>query len=354
MGEFTSTLESLEIIMKKFWKNKNVLVTGATGLVGSWLTRALIQREANVIVLVRDLEPQSELIRSGLINRTSIVQGSLEDGISVERAISEFEIDTVFHLGAQTLVGTALRNPVLTFESNIRGTYMLLDACRKHKQHIQRILIASSDKAYGSSDVLPYTEEMPLHGIHPYDVSKSCTDLLAMTYYHTYQLPIAVARCGNIFGGGDLNWSRLIPGTIRNLLNDVDPEIRSDGSFTRDYIFVDDVVEAYLLLARELHREDVRGEAFNFGPNRPYSVMEIASKLQVLMNKESLEFKILNKAVAEIRDQTLDSSKARSILSWEPQHSLETGLEETIKWYTNYLNQTNKQTMSALYEPSLL
>lgn len=335
--------------MKPFWQNKNVFVTGATGLVGSWLTKALVEKGAHVIVLLRDQDPQSELIRSGLINKTSVVQGSLEDGVTCERAISEYEIDTVFHLGAQTLVGTALRNPVLTFEANIRGTYLLLDACRKHKQHIKRVVIASSDKAYGSSLVLPYTEDMPLQGVHPYDVSKSCTDLLAMTYYHTYQLPIAVARCGNIYGGADLNWSRLIPGTIRSLLHGIAPEIRSDGSFTRDYIYVSDVVEAYLLLAQELHRDEIQGEGFNFGPNRPYSVIEIVNKLRELMNKQNLVPQILNQAKAEIRDQTLDSTKARRLLKWNSDYSLERGLEETIKWYMNYLQQS-----SVFYETSLL
>ncbi len=340
--------------MDDFWQSKNVLVTGATGLVGSWLTRALVDGGAHVVVLTRDLDPQSELIRSDVIKKTSVVQGCLEDGVSCERAICEYEIDTVFHLGAQTLVGTALRNPVLTFESNIRGTYLLLDACRKQKNFVQRIVIASSDKAYGFSDVLPYTEEMPLQGVHPYDVSKSCTDLLSLAYYHTYNLPLAVARCGNIFGGGDLNWSRLIPGTIKNLLAGRVPEIRSDGGFTRDYLYVADAVKAYLVLAKEVHREDVQGEGFNFGPNRPYSVTEIVHKLQSLMNKENLVPQILNRAVAEIRDQTLDSSKARKTLKWEPEYSLEDGLEETISWYTGYLHQLSNKSSKVAYETVLL
>lgn len=321
-----------------FWKDKRVFITGATGLVGSWLTKELVNAEAHVVILQRDNDPHSELIRSHIIKKVSVVQGCLEDGVSCERALAEYEIDTVFHLGAQTLVGTALRNPLLTFESNIRGTYMLIEACRRQRSMVQRIVIASSDKAYGESEILPYTEDMPLSGRHPYDVSKSCTDLLSICYSKTYSMPIAIARCGNIYGGGDLNWSRIIPGTIRSLLADQLPEIRSNGKLTRDYIFVNDVVNAYLSLAEHLQNESVRGEAFNFGPNRPYSALDIVCKLQVLMNKEHLVPHILDRAVSEIKDQTLDSSKAQKILGWNPEYSLEEGLIQTIDWYTRYLN----------------
>jgi CDP-glucose 4,6-dehydratase len=262
---------------------------------------------------------------------------------SIERAINENEIETVFHLGAQTIVGTALRNPLSTFEANIRGTYQLLEVCRRHQSLVKRIVVASSDKAYGTSPVLPYTEEMPLIGKHPYDVSKSCTDLLAMSYYHTYDLPIVIARCGNIYGGGDLNWSRIVPGTIRSFLGGISPEIRSDGTFSRDYIYVQDVVDAYLLLAQTVKREDVRGGAFNFGPGRPYTVLEIVQAIQILMNRTELKPTILGTAKAEIQHQSLSSKKAASVLGWKPQHSLEQGLVETIKWYENYLAMANQE-----------
>ena len=265
----------------------------------------------------------------------------MENFASVERAINEHEIDTVFHLGAQTIVGTALRSPLSTFESNIRGSYNLLEACRRHSSLVKRIVVASSDKAYGSSDVLPYTEEMPLCGKHPYDVSKSCTDLLAFSYYHTYGSPIAVARCGNIFGGGDLNWSRIIPGTIRSFHLNEAPVIRSDGTFTRDYVFVDDVIDAYLMLAQNVHRENVQGQAFNFGPNAPSSVLEIVKLLQKLMNRPNLNPKVLNTAKAEIHDQSLCSKKARETFGWEPRFGLEKGLIETIRWYENYFESSN-------------
>lgn len=326
-------------MMNNFWNNKRVLVTGATGLVGSWLVKALVENKANVIVLIRDHDPQSELIRSALIQKTTVVNGALENLSAIDRAINDQEIDTVFHLGAQTIVGTALRNPLATFEANIRGTYHLLECCRLHKSLVKRIVVASSDKAYGSSPHLPYTEDMPLRGEHPYDVSKSCTDLISLSYYHTYRLPIAIARCGNIYGGGDLNWSRIIPGTIKNLYQKHPPEIRSNGLFTRDYIYVKDVVDAYLQLAQNLDNEDIQGEGFNFGPNRPYNVLELVESLQILMNCQDLKPIILNQAKAEIKDQTLCSKKAERLLKWKTKYSLEEGLVETIDWYKSYLHK---------------
>lgn len=334
--------------MKNFWINKNVLVTGATGFLGYWLTKALVQEKANVVTLVRDFDPQSALLRSKLIDRTRVVQGALEDYAVLERAINEHEIDTVFHLGAQTIVGTALRNPLPTFESNIRGTYNLLEACRQHKTLVQRIVIASSDKAYGSSPILPYTEEMPLKGQHPYDVSKSCTDLIGYTYHHTYGLPVVIARCGNLYGGGDLNWSRLIPGTIKNFYSKIATVIRSDGTYTRDYLYVEDAVYAYLLLASSAHKENVCGQAFNFGPNAPYSVLEVVTALQRLMNCADLPPKILNEAKEEIRDQSLDSQKAKQLLGWQPLFNLEEGLQRTTQWYSNYFQESLAEELCPL------
>lgn len=297
----------------------------------------MIDRGASVAAFVRDADPQSEFYRSGIFRQTTIVQGSLEDLIAIERAISEHEVDTVFHLGAQTIVGTALRSPLSTFESNIRGTYNLLEICRRHSDLVHRIVIASSDKAYGSSDILPYTEEMPLEGRYPYDVSKSCADLLSISYFHTYHLPIAITRCGNIFGGGDLNWSRLIPGTIRSFILGQQPEVRSDGKYTRDYLFVDDVVQAYLLLGENLYRPEIKGQAFNFSPNRPHTVMEVINAIQKAMHREDLSPVILNQAKAEIQNQSLACEKAQRLLAWEPIYSLEDGLLQTIEWYRNHL-----------------
>jgi len=319
------------------WKDRNVFVTGAAGLLGSWLTEALIERGSNVTCLVRDWVPDSRLVSSGLRNRANLVFGELEDGALLTRALNEYEIDTVFHLGAQTIVGTAARSALSTFESNIRGTWNLLEACKTCSRLVKRIVIASSDKAYGAHDRLPYTEDMPLQGRFPYDVSKSCADLIAISYFHTYGLPVAVTRCGNLFGGGDLNYNRLIPGTIRSVLRGEAPIIRSDGTCVRDYFYVRDAVEAYLLLAERLPEEQFSGQAFNFGNEVPLSVLDIVRKIVSLMGQTPLQPVILNEASHEIPRQYLDCSKARRLLAWEPAFSIEQGLRETISWYQEHL-----------------
>lgn len=331
----------------EFWSQKKVLVTGATGLVGGWLVHSLLEKAAAVIAFVRDPNLQSLFFSIADWKKTSLIHGSLEEFSDIERAINKWEIDTVFHLGAQTIVGTALRNPLSTFESNIRGTYNLLEACRRHSNLVERIVIASSDKAYGSSEILPYLETMPLSGKHPYDVSKSCTDLISLSYYHTYSLPITIARCGNIYGGGDLNWSRLIPGTIRSFLLNETPIIRSDGTFTRDYIYVEDVVDAYLSLAENIHRPEIKGQPFNFGLDGPYTVLQVVELLQELMDCPDLPPKILNSSNAEIRDQSLNSKKAKDLLRWQPFYSLEDGFKKTISWYQSYFStQSNNLCLS--------
>jgi len=325
-----------------FWNKRRVLVTGATGIIGSWLVKDLLAQGAYVVALVRDADPQSELYRSGDIRRVTVVNGALEDFWTLERAINEHEVDTVFHLGAQTIVGTAHRFPLPTFEANIRGTYNLLEACRLHKDMVQRVVIASSDKAYGEQPNLPYTEDMPLNGRHPYEVSKSCADLIAQCYHHTYGLPVAIARCGNVYGGGDLNWSRIVPGTIRSFLRGERPVIRSDGTYVRDYIYVKDAARAYMRLAECLDDNRVRGEAFNFSAESPMSVLELVTVIQRLMGCEHIEPDILNCAEGEIRTQYLSAAKARTILGWQPGYSLEAGLQETIDWYRRFLAEESR------------
>ena len=329
------------------WGKRRVFVTGATGIVGSSLVKRLLQEGAYVVALVRDWDPQSELVRSGDVLQASVVNGRLEDYATLERAINEHEIDTVFHLGAQPIVTTALRNPLPTFESNVRGTYNLLDACRVHKTLVKSVVIASSDKAYGDAPSLPYTEDMPVNGRHPYDVSKSCTDLISMSYAHTYEMPVTVARCGNIYGGGDLNWSRIVPGTIRSLWSGERPIIRSNGRFTRDYIYVDDVVTAYLRLGERAQDADVRGEAFNFSPETRIQVLEITRMIQRLMGRPDLEPLVLDQARAEILDQYLDSNKARRVLGWTPEFGLEDGLRRTIAWYDKYFDRAVRPPANA-------
>jgi CDP-glucose 4,6-dehydratase len=319
------------------WQGRRTLVTGATGMVGAWLVKRLLEEGAEVVALVRDANPHSELIRSGDINRVNVVNGALEDYAALDRAINKHEVDTVFHLGAQTIVGTALRSPYQTFEANIRGTYNLLEACRLQSSLVKSIVIASSDKAYGDVEVLPYNEEMPMNGRHPYDVSKSCTDLLSATYAHTYGMPITIARCGNIYGGGDLNWSRIVPGTILSVVKNESLLIRSDGTFLRDYIYVLDVVEAYMLLASRANEDGVRGEGFNFSCEEPMNVLDISARVKELMGRPDLAPTILNQAKAEIRDQYLDSRKAHEVLNWAPRYSTEEGLRQTIRWYLEFL-----------------
>lgn len=320
------------------WSSEKVLVTGATGLVGSWLVRELLSRGASIVAFVMDFDPQSEFIRSGDYKRTAIVQGYLEDYATIERAINTHEVSTVFHLGAQAIVGVAQRNPLQTFEANIRGTYNVLEACRVHKTLVKKVVVASSDKAYGASAQLPYIEDQPLQGRQPYEVSKSCADLISQSYACSYQLPVAIARCGNIYGGGDLNWSRIVPGTIRSFLKGESPLIRSDGTFIRDYIYVVDVALAYLRLAEALEDKGIRGQAFNFSPERAISVLELVEIIQKLMDAHHLVPTIQNEASGEIHSQFLDASKAGKLLDWRPIYSIEEGLIETISWYRTYFN----------------
>jgi CDP-glucose 4,6-dehydratase len=318
------------------WGSARVLVTGATGMIGSWLVKALLERGVTVTALVLDADPQSELYRSGDVQRVTVVNGSLEDFAALERAVNVHEVDTVFHLGAQTIVGAAHRYPLATFESNIRGTYNLLEVCRLHRSLVRRLVIASSDKAYGEQERLPYTEETPLAGRHPYEVSKACCDLLAQSYHHTYELPVAIARCGNVYGGGDLNWSRIVPGTIRSLLRREAPVLRSDGTYLRDYIYVKDAAGAYLTLAEHLDDGKVQGQAFNFSAESPVRVLDLVRQIQRLMDCR-IEPRILNDARGEIRSQHLCAAKARETLRWSSRYSLEDGLKETIAWYQSFL-----------------
>jgi CDP-glucose 4,6-dehydratase len=320
----------------QFWRDRSVLVTGATGLVGSWLTSSLVDAGADVVCLVRDWVPQSELVRAGTLDRVKVVRGDICDRDAMERAVGEYETGVVIHLAAQTIVGIANRNPISTFESNIQGTWNLLEACRR-TGGVRSIVVASSDKAYGDQEVLPYNEDTPLAGRHPYDVSKSCADLIAQTYAQTYGLPVAVTRCGNFYGGGDLNWNRIVPGTVRAALRGQRPVIRSDGHYIRDYFYVEDGAAAYLLLAEQLHeREELKGLAFNFSLETEVSVLELVNRVLLAMGSD-VEPLVLNHASNEIRRQSLDASRARRMLGWKPLFTLDEGIERTIAWYREFL-----------------
>lgn len=313
------------------WSTRSVLVTGATGMVGSALTATLVADGARVVALVPDVDPQSELYRSGVVQRISVVNGRLEDFDAVERAVAGNDVDTIFHLGAQTIVSTAHRSPRATFEANVQGTWNVLDVARLHPELVTSVVVASSDKAYGESEVLPYTESMRLQGTYPYEVSKSMTDLVTRSYALTYGVPAVIARCGNIYGPGDLNWSRIVPGTFRSILSGHRPQLRSDGTFLRDYLHVDDVVGAYLHLS-EVAVEH-RGQGFNFSDESPLSVMDIYRACCIAAGVPDLEPQILGTAVGEIKDQYLDASKARDQLGWSAGISLADGLSSTFAWY---------------------
>ena len=327
------------VINKNFWRHRSVLVTGCTGFLGSWLTRYLVERKARVVGLVRDWVPQSLFFIQGLEQAVRVVEGEVEDFPLLERTLNEYEVDTVFHLAAQTIVGIANANPLSTFEANVRGTWNLLEACRRVPQ-VKRIVVASSDKAYGEQSRLPYDEEARLEGTHPYDVSKSCADLIAAAYRRTYRSPVCVTRCGNFYGGGDLNFNRIVPGTIRSVLFNEDPIIRSDGNYVRDYIYVEDAALAYLLLAERMEDPGIHGGAFNFSLEKPLTALEMVRTLLRLMGKKRLKPRILNEASNEILKQYLSSSKARRRLGWKPRFGLEQGLRRTIAWYRNFLKNS--------------
>ncbi len=319
-----------------FWLDRSTFLTGATGLLGGWLVRRLLELGADVVCLMRDWVPQSELVRSRLIEQVKVVRGDVRDQTLLERVLGEYEIDTVFHLAAQTIVSIANRNPLSTFETNIQGTWALLEACGRSPT-VKQIVLASSDKAYGDHEELPYDEETPLQGRHPYDVSKSCADLIAQAYATTYGLPVAITRCGNFYGGGDLNWNRIVPGTIRSVLRGQRPIIRSDGNYVRDYFYVEDAAAAYILLAEQMAQcPELYGQAFNFSNETPVPVLDLVRRILVLMGSD-LQPEIRSEATNEIRYQYLSAEKARRILGWKPLFTLDEGLKATIEWYRRFL-----------------
>jgi len=325
-------------INKDFWRDRPVFVTGASGLVGSWLVKRLIEAKADVVCLVRDWIPQSELVRANLIEKVKVVRGDVRDQAGLERVLGEHEIDTVIHLAAQTIVGIANRNPVSTFESNVQGTWALLEACRRSPL-VKQIVVASSDKAYGDQKILPYSENTPLQGQHPYDVSKSCADLISHSYAKVYDLPIAITRCGNFYGGGDLNWNRIVPGTIRSVLRAQRPVIRSDGSFVRDYFYVEDGAAMYMFLAEKLaEKPELKGEAFNFSNEIQITVSDLTGRILRAMNSD-LQPHIRSQASNEIKHQYLSAEKARTMLGWSPLFDLDNGLRQTIDWYKRFFSE---------------
>lgn len=317
---------------------KNVLITGATGLVGGAFTQTLLSEGANVFALIVEIPANCELKTSGNLEKVTQVFGDLNNHEAITRAIAGYEIEAIFHFGAQTIVGTALLDPIGTFQANIQGTWNILEAARISKNIVKSVVVASSDKAYGESSNLPYLEDFPLHGKSPYDVSKSCTDLLAQSYAKTYDLPIGIARCGNIYGPGDLNWSRIVPSTIKSITLGEQPVLRSDGKNLRDYVYIKDVISAYHTLGSAIFNGDIHSGEFNFSVDSPNSVLEIYYTVCEVMGVK-IEPLILNRAQAEIKDQFLSSKKANKILNWSAKYDLKQGLIETVPWYQKIIGE---------------
>jgi CDP-glucose 4,6-dehydratase len=333
----------------EFWRDRRVFVTGCTGLLGSWTVRTLLDRGAHVVGLLRDHAAGSELARAGSLGKIDAVYGGVEDYLLLERSLAEYEVQTVFHLAAQTIVGIANRSPLSTFEANIKGTWCVLEAARRCG-YAPQVVVASSDKAYGEQAKLPYTEDAPLEGRHPYDASKSCADILSLTYHNTYGTPVCVTRCGNLYGGGDLNWNRIVPGTIRSVLRGQRPIIRSDGTFQRDYFFVKDAAEAYLHLAECMVRQpEVVGHAFNFSTETPLTVLELVDVILEVMGS-NLQPDIRNEARNEIPHQFLSAAKARAMLNWRHRHELRDSLRETVDWYRNHLAEHTRTIRDAAHD----
>lgn len=321
-----------------YWHDRSVFITGANGFAGSWLAGALVERGARVVALIRDVVPQGGLRLMGIQDTVTQIHGDLGDLPLLERLLNEYQVHTCFHLAAQAIVGAANRSPLSTFESNIRGTWHLLEACRRTPT-VRCVVVASSDKAYGRHDRLPYREDFPLLGIYPYDASKACADILARSYFQTYGLPVSVTRFANLYGGGDFNFSRLVPDTIQAILHNRNPVIRSDGTPVRDYLYVEDAVRGYLALAEQQESANVAGEAFNFGTGQPVSVLELVSKLIALSGRTHLAPDIQGQPTCgEIDRQYLASDKAQQLLGWQPRYSLEEGLTQTLRWYEHYLH----------------
>jgi CDP-glucose 4,6-dehydratase len=332
-----------------YWNDRSVLVTGANGFVGSWLARLLVDHGAQVVALVRDNPARGGLVLQGLTNAVNTVTGSLTDYELVERALNEYSVEVVFHLAAQAIVGVANRSPLSTFESNIRGSWNLLEACRVTKT-VAGVVVASSDKAYGDHTQLPYYEDFQLNATYPYDVSKAATDMLARSYHRTYGLSVAVTRCANIYGGGDLNFSRIVPDTIRSLIQGRAPIIRSDGTPVRDYMYVRDAAEAYLYLGEQLGRTGIDGEAFNFGTETPVSVLDLVNRIIAVSGRIGMRPQIMGqgKPAAEIDAQYLASRKAHERLGWEPRYTLQSGLSESYIWYSQFLAESGATEPAAL------
>src|SRR3989344_3942409 len=324
--------------MINFWKDKNVFITGGAGFIGTWIIKELVDKGAVVYCLVKEMPKESNFTGLGLDKKVSLIYGDILDINSLKLFFEKYNIDSVFHLAAQPLVQLALKSPLETIETNVMGTLNVLEACRLNPR-IKRILIASTDKAYGSSEKLPYDETFPLRGEYPYDVSKSCVALISHAYGKTYNMPVAITRCSNVYGGGDLNFDRIVPETIKHILFNENISIRSSGKFKREFFYVKDAAHAYVVLAEKIEELGLKGEAFNFGTDKPVVILDLVKNIIDISERKDVKIDILDIAKAEIKDQYLSSEKARKILKWEPKYNLEEGLKETFNWYKEYFKK---------------
>jgi CDP-glucose 4,6-dehydratase len=327
--------------IKKFWHKRRVLITGGSGFIGSWLTLALLEHGAEVVILARE-NIKNPLLASMNLPQLKVIEADITDFTSLSRMFKRCKADTCFHLAGQPIVSIANESPFPTFESNIKGTWNVLESARQAQ--VKRLIIASADKAYGDQKILPYTEEMPLLAVHPYGASKICAELLSRTYLNTYGLPVAIVRSSNTYGGGDLNLTRIIPDTINAVLNNKNPVIRGNGSSLRDFVYIKDIIDAYLILAESLHKNRVKGESFNLGSGRPISILEIVKKIIEISGRKNLFPVVLGKVNPEneISRQYLSNKKAGRILGWHPRYDLERGLKLTINWYEDFYRRRDR------------
>jgi CDP-glucose 4,6-dehydratase len=322
--------------LTEFWTGRPTLVTGGAGFLGAWVVRKLLLRGANVVCLLHERSLRTDIIGYDAVPRVRIVRGDIRDQTELEGIFKKHSIATLFHFAAKAIVGIANTNPGPTLETNIVGTIALLEACRRCLD-VRQIIVASSDKAYGDAGEQAYTENMPLFGKHPYDVSKACSDMIVRSYANTFELPATVTRCGNFYGPGDLNWNRVVPGTVRSLCEGLRPVIRSDGKYVRDYFYVEDAADAHIMLAEKLsEKPKLRGEAFNFSNETPVAVGELVEKIIVLMGMR-LKPDVRNETNNEIRHQLLSAAKARSEFGWRPRFTLDEGLQVAVSWYREFI-----------------
>jgi len=314
-------------------KLKNVLVTGGAGFIGSHLVDRLIKEDHKVVVI----DNLSSGRKENLNKKAKFYKIDIRDS-KISQIFKKEKIEIVFHLAAQPIVGTAYGNPFETIETNVMGTVNLLETCRLYGK-LKSIVAVSSDKAYGKSKNLPYTEGSPLKGDHPYDVSKAAADLIAQTYAKTYNLPVAITRFSNVFGPGDINFNRIVPGIFESIIKNKVLLVRSDGKMIREYTYVEDIVNGCIKLAQNIDK--IKGEAFNFGSKNIFSVIEVIKKIEEILNVK-VNYKILNIAKNEIPKQYLDWTKAKKILGWQPKTSFEQGIKESFNWYKNFYFKKSK------------